>query len=49
VSNKAERGHDLRAHLLLADKKIVGAWLTVFGEDIAPGIYALNVLPHKRK
>ena len=48
VSNKAERGHDLRAHLLLADKKIVGAWLTVFAEEIAPGIYALNVLPHKR-
>jgi len=48
VSNEAERGHDLRAHLLLADKKIVGAWLTVFAEEIAPGIYALNVLPHKR-
>jgi len=32
----------------LAEKKIVGAWLTVEGEDRAPGIYALNVLPHKK-
>jgi hypothetical protein len=49
VSNEAERGHDLRAHLLLAEQKIVGAWLTIEGEDIAPGIYPLNVNPHKRK
>jgi hypothetical protein len=49
VTNEAERGHDLRAHLLLAEKKIVGAWLSVEGEAIAPGVYALNVLPHKRK
>jgi hypothetical protein len=27
---------------------IVGAWLTVEGEDMAPGIYALDVNPHKR-
>jgi hypothetical protein len=49
VSNEAERGHDIRAHLLLAEKKIVGAWLSVQGEDISPGVYALNVLPHKKK
>jgi hypothetical protein len=48
VINEVERGHDIRAHILLADKKIVGAWLTVFGEETAPGIYALNVNPHKR-
>lgn len=48
VTNEAERGHDIRAHILIAEKKIVGAWLTVEGEDIAPGIYALNVNPHKR-
>jgi hypothetical protein len=48
ITNDAERGHDIRAHLLLADKKIVGAWLSVEGEDIAPGVYALNVNPHKR-
>jgi hypothetical protein len=48
VTNDAERGHDLRAHILLADKKIVGAWLTVEGEEIAPGIYALDVNPHKQ-
>jgi hypothetical protein len=47
VTNEAERGHDIRAHLLLAEKKLVGAWLSVEGEEIAPGIYALNVNPHK--
>jgi len=49
VTNEVERGHDLRAHLLLADEKIVGAWLSVEGEDTAPGVYALNVSPHKTK
>lgn len=48
VTNEAERGHDLRAHLLLADKKVVGAWLSIEGEDISPGIYSLNVSPHKK-
>ena len=48
VTNEAERGHDIRAHLLLAEKKVVGAWLSVEGEDIAPGVYALNVNSHKR-
>ena len=48
VTNEAEREHDTRAHLLLAEKKLVGAWLSVEGEDISPGIYALNVNPHKR-
>src|SRR6266536_5640805 len=42
VTNDVERGHDIRAHLLVADSKIVGAWLSVAGEDIAPGVYALN-------
>ena len=49
VINDAERGHNVRAHLMLADKKVVGAWLTVEGEETAPGIYALNVNPHKPK
>jgi hypothetical protein len=49
VTSEAERGHDLRAHLLLAEKKVVGAWLSVEGEALAPGVYALNVLPHKKK
>ena len=49
VGNEAERGHNVRAHLLLAEQKVVGAWLTVEGEDIAPGIYPLNVNPHKRQ
>src|SRR6266576_3832310 len=48
VTNEAERGHDIRAHVLLAEKKIVGVWLSVEGEEIAPGIYALNINPHKR-
>lgn len=48
VINEAERGHDIRAHLLIAEKRVVGAWLSVEGEDISPGIYALNVSPHKR-
>lgn len=48
VTNEAERGHEIRAHLLLAEKEIVGTWLSVEGEDIAPGIYALNVNPHRR-
>lgn len=48
VTTDAERGHDIRAHLLLADKKIVGAWLSAEGEDISPGVYALNVRPHGR-
>lgn len=48
VTNEAEREHDIRAHLLLAENKVVGAWLSVEDEDIAPGIYALNVNPHKR-
>jgi hypothetical protein len=48
VTNEAEREQKVRAHLLLAEKKIVGAWLSVEGEDIAPGVYALNVNPHKR-
>jgi hypothetical protein len=48
VTNEAERGHDIRAHLLLAEKKVAGAWLSIEGEDIAPGIYSLNVNPHKR-
>ncbi len=47
VTNDAERGHDIRAHLLLADRKIVGVWLSVEGEDISPGVFALNVNPHK--
>jgi uncharacterized protein DUF4830 len=49
VTNEAERGHDIRAHLLLAEKNVVGAWLSVENEDISPGIYALSVNPHKRK
>jgi hypothetical protein len=49
VTNEVERGHDIRAHILLAEKRIVGAWLTVMGEEIAPGIYALNVNPHRPK
>jgi hypothetical protein len=49
VTNEAERGHEIRAYLVLADKKLVGAWLSVFGEDLAPNIYALNVNPHKLK
>jgi hypothetical protein len=48
VTSEAERGHEIRAHLLLAEKKIVGAWLSAEGEDISPGIYALNLNPHKR-
>jgi hypothetical protein len=48
VTNETERAHDIRAHLLLAEKKVVGAWLSVAGEEISPGIYALNVNPHKR-
>ncbi|HEY8203951.1 MAG TPA: DUF4830 domain-containing protein [Pyrinomonadaceae bacterium] len=48
VINEVERGHDIRAHLLVADKKIVGAWLSVEGSESAPNIYALNVNPHKR-
>ena len=48
VTNEAERGHDIRAHLLLAEKNVVGAWLSVENEDISPGIYALSVNPHKR-
>jgi len=49
VVNDQERGHDIRAHVLIADQKIVGAWLTREGDESAPGIYALNVNPHKRK
>jgi hypothetical protein len=49
VINEVERGHDIRAHLLLADKKVVGAWLSIFGSESAPNIYALNVNPHQRK
>ncbi|MFN2576626.1 MAG: DUF4830 domain-containing protein [Pyrinomonadaceae bacterium] len=49
VTNDAEQDHDIRAHLLLADSKIVGAWLSVANEDIAPGVYALNVNPHQPK
>lgn len=49
VINDVESGHDIRAHILLAEKRIVGAWLTVKGEEIAPGIYALNVNPHRPK
>lgn len=48
VTNEAERGHDIRAYLVLADKKIVGAWLSVAGEELAPNVYAVNVNPHKR-
>jgi hypothetical protein len=47
VTNDAERGHDIRAHLLVAEEKTVGAWLSVEGEEIAPGVYPLNVQPHK--
>jgi hypothetical protein len=48
VMNDIERGHDIRAHLLLADKKVAGAWLSIEGSEIAPGVYVLNVNPHKR-
>ncbi len=47
VINEVERGHDIRAHLLLVDKKVTGAWLSVEGSERSPNIYALNVNPHK--
>ena len=52
VTNDAERGHEIRAYLLLSGTKVVGAWLSVAGkegEELAPNIYALNVNPHKPK
>jgi hypothetical protein len=49
VTNEAERGQDVRAHLLLAEQKVVGAWLSVEGDESAPGVYPLNVQPHKSR
>ncbi|OLE54851.1 MAG: hypothetical protein AUG51_05775 [Acidobacteria bacterium 13_1_20CM_3_53_8] len=48
VTNEAVRGYDLRAHLLIAGQDIVGAWLSVVGDE-APGVYPLSARPHQRR